>query len=794
MPAWSCHRTGHRQRRRRQSQWQVKWQDAEADADTAQLCTMQPGQCKSTTAEAQDTNPGRHLLALLKSAPPAPSSTSVHSQTLSASSKKILEALSTRTVDAAMSARTVDAIETQSAASTDATDTPVDASAAQAEANDATVAEASWEDGAWWKWCSSWSSPEGDELLDGDEACLGPDGDLYEIFYPSKWTSYEEIRASAGILACAANPHCQLKPHDEEPGSHACGCGIARQSSAETSMVDILSWMHEVTASRHPARMQLFAAVRSAAQSALGENFGRFALVGSTALGIETPASDLDVVVFTKAGNAGAQQRPSAAVVLRKIAAALAERDSALQLPSHHIEIIDSARVPVLVVRTADRELSLDLSIDQPLPEWHVLWFQSQQPEPPPNPAPLQRVPTPHAADRVSRVCSGLEAECLRCIKWWLRRRGMPTMKEGGYPSLVWTLMALHALRCSVLVDDGGISGSSDVDTDVDCTDSSDGPVARRDDDQDFARKLLGMLAVFFDRFSERRNMSGTMFFAAGKHAEFRPQPPPDTEDDAVPSRFDSWAPFLGAELSVLDPTTTTDMGTEPQGTELAPRISPATNLLHTYEFRRARRLLAVALSSMGPADTAKIPGFDGSDPSGREALRQLFSKPAADVSTLPTVVPAETTGVVLLSGGQLFLGILTRVYPKAGWTAPFLHRRDAVSTFSVKLCTLDVSTGAVHPVGTGSEDGSDESEFHPCHFVCLATLVTSATTDSAEATSTLWLDTDDLERWIQMLEILEEAWDHDHPAARGPGHTRQGKRGRRASGRRRGAAGAQWQ
>merc|ERR1739848_314706 len=89
------------------------------------------------------------------------------------------------------------------------------------------------------------------------------------------------------------------------------------------------------------------------------------------------------------------------------------------------LQMVDCTRVPVLTVIThmADGALlSLDLTVDQPVGEWHVLWFLSQRGEPEPEPAPLYQVPVPlHDGWE-----QGLEAAALRCVKWWLRRRRIP--------------------------------------------------------------------------------------------------------------------------------------------------------------------------------------------------------------------------------------------------------------------------------------------------------------------------------------------------------------------------------
>jgi len=545
------------------------------------------------------------------------------------------------------------------------------------------------------------------DTLACDETQLGPDGDVYEIFYPQE---------------CGAPVVDDFLPHSpsEVPvkASHlSATSGLSNQTSAEACITDLMGMMHRVMAERHPARAQLFEAAHAAAETALGEHFWRLALVGSTALRIDTPASDLDAVAFT----CTAAGRPPLCPVeaLRRVGAALGRKDTSLR-----IELIDCTRVPVLVVWTADGELSLDLTIDQPLPELHVIWFQSQQAAPVTFPAPLHGVPTPAHWDEGDQ---GLEAAALRCVKWWLRRRRVPTTKEGGYPSLVWTLMVLHVLRCSVFVDEA--SSRRDSLEGIDAYSTA-------------GRALLRALAVFFDRYSEQRGLSGTMIFAGGTHAEFWPQQPPG---DYEAHGFGASAPgFPGwAELSVLDPTTTTPLAL---GDELAPRTSPATQLLQVYELWRAQNLSAIALETMDCTNTSQPAAL------GEQVLSELFAEVDANLNMLPTVAPSKPTCMLLLREGTLRLGLLHSVRPKPRWTAPFLHRRDAHSRITVQLCEVDEFTGDTRLKGSRLE------AYSPEEFVCLGSLDThggrSAGSDDPME-KPLRLDREGLERWIGMRGLL---------------------------------------
>ncbi|CAK9075912.1 60S ribosomal protein L34 [Durusdinium trenchii] len=333
----------------------------------------------------------------------------------------------------------------------------------------------------------------------------------------------------------------------------------------------VLDFMRSATMARYPARVQLYDKVcgdtaardRSnpndppfrpmrareghASVVAPSEVFGdgRMALIGSTALRIDTPDSDLDVVVYTRTGNdQEGEERLEPVEALRKITDFL-KKEEALKL-----QLVDCARVPVLTV------LRGDLTVDQPLGEWHVLWFQSLW-QWDPFAYPLETLPPPIGEDK-EHWSAGLEATALRCIKWWLRRRSIPVSKEGGYPTVVWTLMVLHVLRCSVFVNEDGKQEKGN-------------------------RALLGAIAAFFDRFAGS-GLMGTLSFSMGPDGvstAFHPLP----EENGMQDQQELAAVDYTSEtpsFSVLDPTTTCELsvacGVVPS--ELAPALPPATRFL----------------------------------------------------------------------------------------------------------------------------------------------------------------------------------------------------------------------
>jgi hypothetical protein len=324
-----------------------------------------------------------------------------------------------------------------------------------------------------------------------------------------------------------------------------------------------------------------------------------------------------------------------------------------------------------------------------------------------------------------------LELVALRFVKLWLRRRKIPVAKEGGYPSVVWTLMVLHVLRCSLFVYGTGEDSSVDK-----------------------GRNLLGALAAFFDRFAEG-GMKGTLLFAGGTDAEFRPQASPPQLSVAGPvSRAPNGCELLAADLCVLDPTTMMGVGAawgamEP--TDLAGRTSAATQLLYQYEICRAQRLSAATLTS-GEATGAKID--EGSPPGsgGGIALRELFNEVDGSMNTLPAVVPTEPVGVIVLHNQCLIFGVLKRINAKPCWAAPFLHRRDTHSGFALATCDVNVETGTV----ALRRAAWTIQWFQPCQFVCMATLRRSSeASGTRQAGRSFELEDEGLERWREMCALL---------------------------------------
>eukprot|EP00930_Biecheleria_cincta_P040225 TRINITY_DN27576_c0_g1_i1.p1 TRINITY_DN27576_c0_g1~~TRINITY_DN27576_c0_g1_i1.p1 ORF type:complete len:689 (-),score=124.45 TRINITY_DN27576_c0_g1_i1:133-2199(-) len=555
------------------------------------------------------------------------------------------------------------------------------------------------------------------EQLEGDETLMF-NGELYDVFYPgvSSPDEIEEVSTTCSEArsfgSCAAATHATT---------------LSRQNSAEAGIADIVDCMRTANVARYPARARLFALVQQAAEQALGAHFERLALIGSTALRIDTPDSDLDVVAFTRSVPQEGQSfcliaAPKPAESLRRIARAIQAKDSQVKL-----QVVDCARVPVLTVAAEDGSITLDLTVDQPLGEWHVQWFQSLwQSDSDIAYSTLQELPDTTPEEFLDSWDLTLEAMVLRLVKWWLRRRCIPLPKEGGYPSIVWTLMVLHVLRCTLFVNECDARASQQ------------------------SRALLEAIAAFFDRFSEC-GFAGTLCFSSGSygtHAAFHPLVQGQNS-------MDDWQTSLepnSGYLSVLDPTTTSEAslawGIQPS--DLAPMLPPATMLLQSWELQRAQRLSATALA----AAYEELPGV-----SGRAALQELFAEAGQTSNTLPAAMPVDPTGVLLLREGELQVGILKKISPKPGWSAPFLHRRDVHSGIAVELCDVKKDGVLIPQRGLVSEHW-----FHPWDFVCTVNLEKTLVRARRHGKNTQYhrpaeqrfrLSKDSLERWKDMWALL---------------------------------------
>ena len=358
--------------------------------------------------------------------------------------------------------------------------------------------------------------------------------------------------------------------------------------SREAFLRDMLAAMDHHMHQLRETQQGLVATVELACRKALKGHFARLILVGSAALRVETPGSDVDVVCFTKRDE-GKQAVGLPVTVLRRVHWSLKELVSqSSDYPAYFsMELIDDARVPILRVMWGPRDscCAVDVSVDQTRPLDHVRWFQRV------GAAPRPTEPQPLVAPLVTLT--------LRCVKWWLKQRQIPRTKEGGLPTLAWLLMAVHV--------------SSLKETNHEAQTLSKGrPMAA----------LLSSLGAFFRHYQSLELLDGVLYFSQdGSSSEFRRR---ERQRGASP-----WA-----ELLVLDPTR--------EGTEslsLVPRLHPATQLLLGHELQRAHQ----RIEAHGDLEDAFA-----SVPEGINALPSFIQEPLCALVVCGEASPGHTQKVEL--------------------------------------------------------------------------------------------------------------------------------------------------
>lgn len=291
-------------------------------------------------------------------------------------------------------------------------------------------------------------------------------------------------------------------------------------TAADESLQRILARLQDESAQLSPLRERLFNTVRDAAKEALGENFERMTLVGSVALQIDIPASDVDAVTFTTRAVDGIQ-------ALHATAAALREQE-----PTLNVQVVATARVPILIVSTADHAVRMDMSVNQKLPDEHARWVGDLQ---------------------IFREEQQIARDFLRSVKYWHSQRQIPGTKEGGYPALAWLFLALHVLT----VHAKGTSWSS--------------------------QRPLKLLKEFFTLMDTDSRDGAAMTSKL-------------TSWCAPPTwRTQGFWPFPSIQDPVTNAKNMTNSGAPHGAHYLTHEIPAATQLLYAAEFRRAQVLIAAA-------------------------------------------------------------------------------------------------------------------------------------------------------------------------------------------------------
>lgn len=440
---------------------------------------------------------------------------------------------------------------------------------------------------------------------------------------------------------------------------------LPMQGTGEDFLLEMLAEMDQHLWCLREVQQRLVHTIELACRTALGRRFGNLALVGSVALSVQTPGSDVDVVCFTRCKAHEVPGRP--VDYLQKVWETLSAMTRHSGEPGFSMELINDARVPILRVVWGPLEnaIAADLLFDQQRPLDHVRWFQRM------HAAPRDTAPPPSVTPLVTVT--------LRCVKWWLRQRQIPRTKEGGLPTIVWLLMALHT--CSM-------------------------PEAHKESSGTAAGQMAALAAAlkaFFHAWAGLDALHGALEFG--------------TETNDLPSEFrhrpkNKQSPW--PELSVLDPTMPNVANLNSSGgADLVPTLSPATRLLLIYELMRAREQLHQ--SEQGNQNNAGIT---------RRDMEKVFEPTFMGRNLLPSMVPHGAGCVALLLQGDptkgvgiIELGIIDQIVPKPGWTADFLHRSDTSSELHARTCEVDEQTGHCHARREG------HVVLCPCHFICLAYL-----------------------------------------------------------------------
>eukprot|EP00933_Yihiella_yeosuensis_P039180 TRINITY_DN33130_c0_g1_i1.p1 TRINITY_DN33130_c0_g1~~TRINITY_DN33130_c0_g1_i1.p1 ORF type:complete len:632 (+),score=114.71 TRINITY_DN33130_c0_g1_i1:229-2124(+) len=464
--------------------------------------------------------------------------------------------------------------------------------------------------------------------------------------------------------------------------------------SGEVFLMEMLAAMDQHMQQLRETQQGLVATVELACRRALDRNFGRLVLVGSAALRVETPGSDVDVVCFTRRDGNESVGLPSD--ILRRVHWALQEliQQYSDYPTSFTMELIADARTPILRVLWGplDHAVAIDVSVDQTRPLDHIRWFQRV------GAAPRPTEPPPLVAPLVTLT--------LRCVKWWLRQRQIPRTKEGGMPTLGWLLMAVHVCSLPETHEQAIVSGQR--------------PMAA----------LLASLSAFFRHYNSLERLDGVLQFAPdGGSSDFKRR-----SEREIKSRGPAATSAL-AELGVLDPTR--------EGAEslnLVPRLYPATQLLLSHELSRASKFL-----DQVPKGNEALPG------DSRPIMEELFRALPEGTNALPSwlhgqTVPALVTcGEVAPGSGiqQVEFGIIEGVAPRPGWKAPFLLRGDERSEVSVRICDIEELSGNI------TNHRPNVLRLSPSNFICRVNL---------EREGQKWrIDREGVQRYRSMRETISE-------------------------------------
>jgi hypothetical protein len=199
------------------------------------------------------------------------------------------------------------------------------------------------------------------------------------------------------------------------PGNFA-GSLTHKPQAIDSEIIRIESFIEEVVKKHRVAKLQLEQHVRkvlSAAQRGLLCNC-KLEVVGSVSWDGDVPQSDLDLMLCTPQMNS---DNSEAIALLQALSQGL-ETQVSTNIELDHVEVLSTARVPILRVQDS-RGYYCDIAVDQSRSIGHRDFLLK-------------------ALDGRPHVRS-----FLRLVKFWLRQRGLPSVPEGGLPSLAWVFAAL---------------------------------------------------------------------------------------------------------------------------------------------------------------------------------------------------------------------------------------------------------------------------------------------------------------------------------------------------------------
>lgn len=433
-------------------------------------------------------------------------------------------------------------------------------------------------------------------------------------------------------------------------------------SSAEAYLAELLVRIDRHSQQAWHVQGALLNTLDQACRRALGENFDSLVLVGSAALLVTTPGSDLDVVCFTRPPeDCQTMSKSSPRKALQRVHQELQTLE--LMDDDFRLDFLQDARVPILRVHVGpmETETTVDILVDKKRPVDHLRWFEQI------GAAPRPAAPAPFVTPLVTLT--------LRCVKWWLKQREIPRTKEGGLPTLVWLLLAVHS--CS-LPDTHARASINGV-----CR-----PTAA----------LIASLGSFFDQYAGVKGLDGTLAFSS----------------DGFSSEFHRRTESLWPKLQVLDPTLEGD-----ECLDLVPKnLTKATQLLLAYELTRASQRLRLLPRG----------GREALVGAGRRTMEELFTPAPAGVNVLPASINGDVGALMLRpdaddfakkdSQGCLELVVLESATPREGWAAPFLQRLDGRSRLEGRICDFEEKSGRCYVRKANAEVSRS-----PRDFICQVSL-----------------------------------------------------------------------